>query len=83
MGILYFLLHVSVNINCSKVLTCVAQCVECYSTKQKFGGSIPGQGTRLGCRAKLRRGACERQSIDVSLTHRYFSPSLSPSLPSH
>ena len=25
-------------------------------------------------------GTCERQLIDVSLTHRYFSPSLSPSL---
>ena len=40
-----------------------------------------GQGTRLGCRPCPWLGVCERQPSDVALTHQYFSPSLSPSLP--
>ena len=31
------------------VLTSVAQLIACCSTKQKVAGSIPGQGTCLGC----------------------------------
>ena len=34
---------------------------------------VAGPGPQLG--------ACQRQLMDVSLAHRYFSPSLSPSLP--
>ena len=45
----------------------VAQLVGCGPAKGK--GSVPGWGT------------CETQLIDVSLSHRCFSPSLSPSLP--
>ena len=39
------------------------------SAKWKVTGSIPSQGTY------------KKQPIDVSLSHQYFSPSLSPSLP--
>ena len=38
-------------------------------------------GACLGCGPHPQFGARERQLIDVSLTHRYFSPSLSPFLP--
>ena len=44
-------------------------------------GSIPGHGTCLGCGPGPQLGVYERKSIDVSLTHGGFSPSLPPSLP--
>ena len=50
-------------------LTGMAQWSGHHSTNQKVAGLIPGQGTCLGCRPGLWLGACERQLIDVSLTH--------------
>ena len=41
---------------------------------------IPSQDTCLGCRPGPQLGTCEREPIDISLTHWWFSPSLSPSL---
>ena len=46
------------------------------SSKPKGPGSIPGQGTCLGCGPGSRLGADERLPIDVSLRH-CFSPSFS------
>ena len=43
--------------------------------------SIPNQGTCLGLGPGPQLEAYERQPVDVSLTHQYFSPSLSPFLP--
>ena len=40
-----------------------------------------GQGTGLGGRFGPQLGVCKKQPIHVSLSHRCFSPSLSPSLP--
>ena len=65
----------------SWALTGVAQLVRHHPTKRKVSGSIPGQGTRLGCGFSPQLGAYKRQSIHVSLSHWYFSPSLFPSLP--
>ena len=62
------------------VLAGVAQWTLCWPTDQKVAGSIPGQGTCLGGGPGPQLGTCKRQPIDVSLTHRCFSPSLSPSL---
>ena len=59
----------------------MAQWIECQPAKWKAAGSIPHQGTCLGCGPGPRLGVCERQPIDVSLSHSCFSPSLSPSLP--
>ena len=51
--------------------------VECRSAKQRIAGSIPSQGTYLGCRPGHQWGACKRQPhIDVSL------PLFLPSFPS-
>ena len=47
----------------------VAQRIECRPVNQDVTGSIPGQGTCLGCSPSPHLGACERQSIDVSLAH--------------
>ena len=49
--------------------------------EQKLTGSIPSQGTCLGCRPGPHLGACQRHLINVSFTHLCVSPSLSPSLP--
>ena len=57
----------------------VAQWIECQPENQKVAGSIPSQGTRLGCRIGPRSGVCERQLIDVSVAHQCFPLSLSPS----
>ena len=67
----------------SSALAGVAQCIERRPVSQKVAGSIPGQGTCLGCRPGPRLGACERQPISVLITlaHQYLSPFLSPSLP--
>ena len=59
----------------SGALAGVAQWIELWSENQRVIGSIPSQGTCLGCRTgSLVWGAQE------ATTHRYFSPSLSPSL---
>ena len=50
-------------------LTSVAQGVERCPTTQKVAGSIPGQGTCLACRPGLQLESCERQLIDVCLSH--------------
>ena len=47
---------------------------------RKVAGSIPSQGTCLGCWPGSQLGVCEMQPIDVSLAHQYFSPSLPLSL---
>ena len=59
----------------------VAQWIEYRLANQRVAGSIPSQGTCLGCGPNHQLGACERQPIDVSLSHRYSSPTLFPSFP--
>ena len=56
----------------------VAQWIECCPVNQEVTGSIPSQVTCLGCGPGPQLWVCERQLIYVSLTHRCFSPSLSP-----
>ena len=70
-------------VKASTALISVTQYVEHWPLKWRVTGSIPGQGTCLGCRPGFwaRWGACERQPIDISLTCQCFSPSLFPSLP--
>ena len=49
-------------------LTGVAQWTEHQNAKQRVAGSIPSQGTWLGCRSGPQQGAREGQPhIDVSL----------------
>ena len=43
--------------------------------------SVPGQGACLCHGPGAWLGTCERRLTHVSLAHRCFSPSLSPSLP--
>ena len=66
-------------------MTSVAQWVGHRPTKQGVAGSIPGEGTCLGCRFSPWLGRflahTKRQPIDVSLSSQCFSPSLSPFLP--
>ena len=54
--------------------------LECCPGHQKVGGSIPSQGTYLGCRFDLLLGHVW-EVADVSFSHGCFSLSLSPSLP--
>ena len=60
--------------NVSRALSGVAQWIECQPVNQRVKGSIPSQGTCLGCRPGPQLGACERQP--------YTDPSLPFSLPS-
>ena len=55
----------------------VAQWTECWPVNCRVTGSIPSQGTCLGCRPGSQVRACKRRPIDVSLP---LSPSLSLSL---
>ena len=56
----------SVKIN--QALAGVAQWIEGWPMNQKIAGSIPSQGTCLGCRPGPQWGECERQPhLDVSL----------------
>ena len=55
----------------------VAQRIECRPVNQDVTGSIPGQGTCLGCSPSPHLGACERQSIDVSRPLFFLPLSLS------
>ena len=64
-----------------KLYTCalagVAQWIECWPANQSVSGSIPSQGTLLGCRPGPQQGVCKRQPhIDVSLA-LFFPPFLS------
>ena len=53
----------------------VAQGSECQSANQKVAGSIPSQGTCLGCRSGPQLGVCKRQPhIDISLPFSLPSP---------
>ena len=46
----------------------VAQWIECQPVNQRVTGSIPSQGTCLGCRPDPQYRVCERQPhIDISL----------------
>ena len=54
----------------------MAQWIECQPANQRVAGSIPSQGTCPGCGSGPRLGECERQLVEVSLTHQCFSPSL-------
>ena len=58
----------------------VAQWIECQSVNQKITGSVPSQGTCLGCGSGTRMRTREGQPINVSLKHQYFILSLSPTL---
>ena len=60
------LLHLKIVII---ALAGVAQWIEHQPVNQGVARSIPSQGTCLGCRPGLWLGTCERQLIDVSLTH--------------
>ena len=55
----------------------MAQWIERWPANRKVAGSIPSQGTCLGCGPGPWLGACERQPICVSLTQQCFYPSLS------
>ena len=46
-----------------------AQWIERGPANQSVTGSIPSQGTSLGCRPGPQLGVCERQRIYVSLPH--------------
>ena len=60
------------------VLAGVAQWIEYRPANQRVAGSIPSQGTCLGCRPGPQYGAHQRQP---ATTCRWFSPSFSlPSL---
>ena len=59
----------------------IAQLIGHHPAKQKVTGSIPSQDICLGCGLVPDLGMCERQQINVSLTHRCFSPVLSPCFP--
>ena len=54
----------------------VDQCIECQPMNQKASGSIPGQGTCLGCQPGPQLGTCKWQPIDTTLIHQCFSPFL-------
>ena len=56
-------------------LASVAQWIERGPANQRVAGSIPGQGTCLGCGPGPQEGECERQPhIDVSLPLSFPSP---------
>ena len=57
------------------VLADVAQWIECQPVNQRVAGSIPRQGTCLGCGPGPQQGVCERQPhFDVSLFLSLPSP---------
>ena len=62
-----------------EALTDVAQWIEHRPVNQKVTGSIPSQGTCLGCGAGPQFGAHE---IDVSLTYQCSLPLFLPPFPS-
>ena len=62
-------------------VTALAGVAQWIEHQPEVVGSIPRQGTCLGYAPGPQMEACERQQIDVSLTHQVFL-SLSFSLPS-
>ena len=58
----------------------VAQWIECQSVNQKITGSVPSQGTCLGCGSGTRMRTREGQPINASLLHQCSSLSLPLSL---
>ena len=63
-----------VKIHVISALAGVAQWIECQPVNQRVPGSIPSQGTRLGCGPDPLGGMHERQPhIDVSL-HLFLPP---------
>ena len=69
MGVMLLLLF----LNVASALAGVAQWTEHGPVNQKVTSYIPRQGTCLGCRPGPQLGVCERQLIDVSLTHIHVS----------
>ena len=63
-------------------LTGVAQWAGHHPVNQQVMGLILSQGTCLGCRPGTGQGACERQMINVSLTHQVSLPLFLPPIPS-
>ena len=61
----------------------MVQWIEHWPVNQEAAGLIPSQGTCVGCGAGPPFGACERQPIDVGISHTLMFPfpSLFPSLP--
>ena len=55
-------------------LTGVAQWIERRPANQRVTGSIPSQGTCLGCRPGAWLRVCERQPIDVYLSLSFSLP---------
>ena len=60
----------------SLALAGVVQWIGHQPANQRVASSIPSQGMCLGCGPGPWLRVCERQSVDVSLTHQCFSPSL-------
>ena len=80
-----FWLHVPLDPQCEikyhLALTSMAQLVEHHPRKAKGGWFGSQSGHTPGLQSRSQLGVCERQHIDISLTHRCFSPCLSPLLP--
>ena len=56
------------NVTNNIALATVAQWIECRPLNQEVAGSIPSQGTCLGCRPGPQLGPCERRAhTDVSI----------------
>ena len=51
---------IKIQINNVKIMAGVAQWIECQPVNQRVIGSIPSQGTCLGCRPGPQFGTCER-----------------------
>ena len=49
-------------------LATVALWIECWLVNQRVTGSIPSQGTCLGCGPGSQWGVCERQPLSTSLS---------------
>ena len=47
-------------------------CLECLPVQQNVVGSIPSQGTPLGCRFHTQMRVPGRKPIDVSPSYRFF-----------
>ena len=62
-----------------KGLTGVAQVVGCHPAKESWWARLLGRTHTLGAGLAPGRGVCEGQSIDLSLAHWCFFPSLPPS----
>ena len=63
-----------------RTLAGVAQCTEHQPANKNVTGLIPSQGTCLVV-GQVPSWGCGGEAPNQSLTHRYFSTSLSPSFP--